>query len=77
MYLPAARWMERRGYGPNDGLVPVSSALLAGALHLVSEGCHIESISTGGGRDPVSLLRSAIEILDARVPTVPADGVTP
>ncbi|WP_198368436.1 hypothetical protein [Roseomonas rosulenta] len=77
LYLPAARWMERRGYGPNDGLVPVSSALLPGARHLIAEGCHIESISAGGGREPVSLLVSALELLQAPVPRAPAEGDAP
>ena len=33
-YLALARWIERQGFGPNDGMVPVSSALLPGARHL-------------------------------------------
>lgn len=67
LYLPTARWMERQGFGPNDGLVPVSSALLGGARHLAVDGCHIASISGGGRRDPVGLLRRALAMLDDAV----------
>jgi hypothetical protein len=76
LYLPAANWMERRGYGPNDGLVPVSSALLPGAGHLIAEGCHIESISAGAGRDPIALLSRAIEMLATPEPHLPGKGQT-
>jgi hypothetical protein len=65
LYVPGARWMERRGFGLNDGLVPVSSALLPGARHLVVEGCHIETISAGGGRDPIGLLIRALDMIGA------------
>lgn len=56
-YLPLARWIERRGAGPSDGLVPVSSALLPGARHIVLRGGHRSTVSKGQGRDPVGLLR--------------------
>ena len=56
-YLALARWIERQGFGPNDGMVPVSSALLTGARHLVLGGGHRGTVSKGRGRDPVGLLR--------------------
>lgn len=56
-YLPLARWMERQGHGPSDGLVPVASTLLPGARHAVLEGGHRALIAAGPGRDPVGLLR--------------------
>ena len=34
LHLASARWLEKLGVGPNDGLVPVTSALLPGARHL-------------------------------------------
>lgn len=60
-YLPLARWVERRS-GPNDGLVPVASALLPGARHLVVPGSHRGLVAAGPGRDPVALLRRALRI---------------
>ncbi len=56
-YLPLVRWMERRGAGPNDGLVPVASALLPGARHVIVHGSHRDLVADGRGRDPVDLLR--------------------
>jgi len=56
-YLALARWIERQGFGANDGLVPVSAALLPGARHLVLGGGHRGTVSKGRGRDPVGLLR--------------------
>lgn len=63
LYLAAARWMERQGAGPNDGLVPVTSALLPGARHLRDSGSHLASVTAGGGRDPVALVRRAVALL--------------
>jgi hypothetical protein len=59
----AARWLEERGAGPNDGLVPVESALLPGARHLVLRGSHIATVSRGGVRDPVAMLRAGLALL--------------
>lgn len=56
--LPLVRWMTRHGAGPNDGLVPVASALLPGARQVVVPGVmHRASVSRGRGRDPVGLMR--------------------
>ncbi len=63
LHLAAAQWMERRGCGPNDGLVPVDSALIPGARHLVLPGSHIATVSRGPGRDPVALMRAGLEAL--------------
>jgi hypothetical protein len=59
-YLPLVRWVERRGGGPNDGLVPVASALLPGARHRLLPGGHRALVATGRGRDPVGALRDAL-----------------
>ncbi len=59
-YLPLAEWLERRGAGWNDGLVPVSSALLPGARHQVLNGSHRALVSSGEGRDPLGVLRRAL-----------------
>jgi hypothetical protein len=66
-YLALARWIERQGFGPNDGMVPVSSALLPGARHWVLGGGHRGTVSKGRGRDPVGLLRRllALALLEA------------
>jgi len=56
-YLALARWIERQGFGPNDGMVTVRSALLPGARHLVLGGGHRGTVSKGRGRDPIGLLR--------------------
>lgn len=61
-YLPLARWVERRGGGPNDGLVPVASALLPGTRHLVLSGGHRALVATGPGRDPLGALRQALAL---------------
>ncbi len=61
-YGVAARWLERRA-GPNDGLVPVSSALLPGARHSVQPGGHVSLVAAGGGRDPVGALRRAVRMV--------------
>ena len=59
-YLPLARWMEREGAGPNDGLVPLASTLLPGARHQRLEGGHRALVAEGPGRDPVGVLRGAL-----------------
>ena len=66
-YLALARWIERQGFGANDGMVPVSAALLPGARHLVLGGGHRGTVSKGRGRDPVGLLRRllALALLEA------------
>ncbi|MBR0666401.1 hypothetical protein GXW71_18720 [Roseomonas hellenica] len=63
IYGLAARWMAQRGAWPSDGLVPVASALLPGAHHLLRDGSHIASVSRGGGRDPAGLLAEALAVL--------------
>lgn len=62
-YLPLAEWLERRGAGPNDGMVPVASTALPGARHWVLNASHRALVSSGEGRDPVGLLRRALEAL--------------
>ena len=57
VYLPLARWMERQGAGPNDGLVPVASTILPGARHAVLPGGYRALVAAGPGRDPIGLLR--------------------
>jgi hypothetical protein len=66
-YLALARWIERQGFGPNDGMVPVGSALLPGTRHWVLGGGHRGTVSKGRGRDPVGLLRRllALALLEA------------
>lgn len=61
-YGIVARWLERKG-GPNDGLVPVASALLPGARHSLEPGGHVALVAAGGGRDPVSALRRAVRMV--------------
>lgn len=63
LHLAAAQWMEKRGHGANDGLVPVASALIPGARHVVLPGSHIATVSRGGGRDPVTLMRAGLAAL--------------
>jgi hypothetical protein len=62
-YLHLARWLERRGFGPNDGLVPVASALLPGARQLIVPGAHRGTVGTGLGRDPIGLLRRLLAMV--------------
>jgi alpha-beta hydrolase superfamily lysophospholipase len=62
-YLPLVYWVERHGGGPNDGLVPVESALLPGARHLVLNASHRALVSSGEGRDPVGVLREALGMI--------------
>ncbi|NKE46481.1 hypothetical protein HB662_16990 [Roseomonas frigidaquae] len=63
IYHPLARWMLAQGAGPNDGLVPVASALLPGAQQKVLPGCHRALVTRGPGRDPVGVLREALRQL--------------
>ena len=60
VYLPLARWMERQGAGPSDGLVPVASTTLPGARHAVLPGGHRALVASGPGRDPIELLRAEL-----------------
>lgn len=60
LYAALARWMEEEGEGPNDGLVPVASALLPGARHLVLPGGHRALVTAAPGRDPVGVLRAQL-----------------
>lgn len=59
-YQPLARWMERQGAGPSDGLVPVASTMLPGASHKVLEGGHRALVAAAPGRDPVGFLRGEL-----------------
>lgn len=61
-YVPLARWMEREGAGPNDGLVPVRSALLPGARHIVMAGSHRALVAAGRGRDPLGTLERMLAL---------------
>ncbi len=61
LYGMGAKWMAGHGAWPSDGLVPVASALLPGAHHLLRDGSHIACVSRGAGRDPVGLLREALQ----------------
>jgi hypothetical protein len=70
-YLPLAHWVERQA-GPNDGLVPVSSALLPGAMQVVLPGAHRTLVAEARGRDPVGQLRSLLGRLLLPVSTEPA-----
>jgi hypothetical protein len=58
-YLPLARWVARRA-GPNDGLVPVASALLPGAIQVLLPGAHRTLVAAAPGRDPVGQLRALV-----------------
>lgn len=50
-----------RAQGPNDGLVPASSALLAPpARRIEGPGGHVALVSAGPGRDPVAALEAAL-----------------
>jgi hypothetical protein len=60
-YRPLARWLEARGAGPNDGLVPVASALLPGARQRILPGGHRALVTAGPGRDPVDVLRTELQ----------------
>lgn len=56
---PLALWLREQA-GPNDGVVPLSSALLPGARHLVRPGSHTALIVRGEGHDPEGALREAL-----------------
>lgn len=71
-YRPLARWMEARGAGPNDGLVPVASALLPGARQRILAGGHRALVAAGPGRDPVGVLRAELAWLAIPSPPRPA-----
>ncbi|PWS35673.1 hypothetical protein DFH01_18965 [Falsiroseomonas bella] len=77
-YLPLARWMEEKGAGPNDGLVPVSSTRLPGARHAVFPGGHRALVATGAGRDPVAFLRAELAaLLGVAIPSPPPPEPVP
>ncbi|MBY0338206.1 MAG: hypothetical protein K2X11_16445, partial [Acetobacteraceae bacterium] len=60
--VPFRGWLGRRA-GPNDGLVPLSSALLPGARHVVGEARHMASIRIEGRDGPDAGLEAALEAL--------------
>lgn len=62
-YAIAAAWMQARGAGPSDGLVPVSSAIIPGAKSLARQGSHLACVSGGPGRDPMQNLKDALAVL--------------
>lgn len=74
LYAALARWMEEEGAGPNDGLVPVASALLPGARHVVLQGGHRALVTAAPGRDPIGVLRAQLLALPipSRLPPVQA-----
>jgi hypothetical protein len=77
-YLPLARWMEEKGAGPNDGLVPVASTRLPGARHAVFAGGHRALIAAGAGRDPVAFLRAELAaLLGLAIPSPPPPAPAP
>jgi hypothetical protein len=55
-HLPLVRWVAQRA-GPNDGLVPVASALVPGAMQVVLPGVHRTLVAAAPHRDPVGQLR--------------------
>ena len=57
--VPLAMWLRERA-GPNDGLVPVASALLPGARHLVEPGSHVALVVRGADHAPEAALRRAL-----------------
>jgi hypothetical protein len=59
-YAVIGRRLERLGWGPNDGLVPVTATILPGARHETLRGDHRALVSRGRGQDPVAVLRNAI-----------------
>jgi alpha-beta hydrolase superfamily lysophospholipase len=61
-FRPLAQWIEKHGHGPNDGLVTVSSALLPGARHMVIRAGHRGTVSPGRNRDPLGVLRRALDM---------------
>jgi hypothetical protein len=72
-----ARWLERQGAGPNDGLVPVSSTILPGARHAVLPGGHRALVAAGPGRDPVGLLCRELARLLGVTPSRPPPSPAP
>lgn len=77
-YKVLAEWMAREGYGPSDGVVPVSSTILPGARHAVFEGGHRALIANGPGSDPIALLRDQLTaLLDQPTPSRPPPGPAP
>lgn len=77
-HLALARWMERLGAGPNDGLVPVASTVLPGVRHAVLPGGHRALVAAGPGRDPVGLLRRELPALLApATPSPPPPSPAP
>jgi hypothetical protein len=76
-YRPLARWMEARGAGPSDGLVPVASALLPGARQAVLPGGHRALVAAGPGRDPVGVLRAELAWVVTPSPPRPAPAPHP
>jgi hypothetical protein len=56
---PLALWLRERA-GPNDGLVPVASALLPGARHLVESGSHVALIIRAADHAPEAALERAL-----------------
>jgi hypothetical protein len=76
-YLPLARWMEEKGAGPNDGLVPVASTRLPGARHGVFPGGHRALVAAAPGRDPIAFLRAQLGALLGITPTLPQAALPP
>ena len=58
-YAAVGAWLARMA-GPNDGLVPLSSALLPGTRQMVERGGHMALVARGAGCDPVGALRRAL-----------------
>ncbi len=71
-YAALSRWMVEEGEGPNDGLVPVASALLPGARHVVLAGGHRALVTAAPGRDPIGVLRDQLLLLPIPSPLPPA-----
>ena len=59
--IPATLWLNLRSYSYAE--VPVASALIPGARHLVLPGSHIATVAGGPGRDPVAMLRAGLAAL--------------
>jgi hypothetical protein len=83
-YRPLARWMERRGAGPNDGLVPLASTRLPGAHAILLRGGHRSLVAAGRGRDLVGVLRRALTLAlpapgdeEAAIPPPPPPAPAP
>ncbi len=63
VYALTERWMRQQGAGPNDGLVPLDSALLPGAQQVVRRGGHRALVGGGQDRDPVAALRELLALV--------------